>query len=256
MNAVVEATPIAQTAAATHAVSVITPAQMLQIAVERNATIEQMERLYALKREFEADEARKALAAAFARFKAEAVQVVKTKAINDGPLKGKKHADLWDVVTASSDVLARFGLSTSWAVTRDEPAWIEVTCTLKHEAGHSESVSLGGEPDTGPGRNKIQARGSTITYLQRYTLMAILGLAAREQDDDGNGGGEGNGRSEAGAQAPSFYDQAAFDANLGQWRVVIKSGRKTADNLIAFIESRGKPLTEAQKQALRSTKID
>lgn len=189
MNAIVEAAPIAQTAAATHAVSVITPAQMLQIAVERNASIEQMERLYALKVQFEADEARKAFNAAFAQFKDAAVQVVKSKKITDGPLKGKMHADLWDVVMAATKPLAEFGLSTAWSITKDEPTWIEITCTLKHAQGHSESVALGGAPDTGPGRNAIQARGSTITYLQRYTLTAILGLAAREQDDDGKGGG-------------------------------------------------------------------
>lgn len=190
MNAVVEATPVAQAAAANHAVSVITPNQMLQLAVERNASIEQMERLYALKVQFEADEAKKAFNAAFAQFKAAAVQVIKTKKITDGPLKGKMHADLWDVVMAATKPLAEFGLSTAWTITKDEKDWIEVTCTLKHERGHSESVGLGGAPDTGPGRNAIQARGSTITYLQRYTLTAILGLAAREQDDDGKGGAD------------------------------------------------------------------
>jgi hypothetical protein len=29
--------------------------------------------------------------------------------------------------------------------------------------------------------------GSTISYLQRYTLLALTGLAAHEQDDDGKG---------------------------------------------------------------------
>jgi hypothetical protein len=201
MNAVVEATPIAQTAAANHAVSVITPNQMLQLAVERNASIEQMERLYALKVQFEADEAKKAFNAAFAQFKAAAVQVIKTKKITDGPLKGKMHADLWDVVMAATKPLAEFGLSTAWTITKDEKDWIEVTCTLKHERGHSESVGLGGAPDTGPGRNAIQARGSTITYLQRYTLTAILGLAAREQDDDGAGGAGEEGQQQ-GADDP------------------------------------------------------
>ena len=65
---------------------------------------------------------------------------------------------------------------------------MEITCTLSHEGGHSESVSMGGPPDTGPGRNAMQARGSTKTYLERYTLTAILGLAAQDADDDGKGG--------------------------------------------------------------------
>ena len=45
---------------------------------------------------------------------------------------------------------------------------------------------MGGAPDTGPGRNAIQARGSSKTYLERYTATAILGLAAQDADKDGN----------------------------------------------------------------------
>lgn len=39
--------------------------------------------------------------------------------------------------------------------------------------------------DTSGSKNSIQAIGSTITYLQRYTLFSILGLASTD-DDDGN----------------------------------------------------------------------
>ena len=48
---------------------------------------------------------------------------------------------------------------------------------------------MGGAPDTGPGRNAIQARGSSKTYLERYTATAILGLAAQDADKDGNDAG-------------------------------------------------------------------
>jgi hypothetical protein len=37
--------------------------------------------------------------------------------------------------------------------------------------------------DDGPGRNAIQQVGSTITYLQRYTLKAALGLAVSHDED-------------------------------------------------------------------------
>jgi len=46
---------------------------------------------------------------------------------------------------------------------------------------------MGAAPDTGPGRNAIQSRASSKSYLERYTATAILGLAAKEADDDGNG---------------------------------------------------------------------
>jgi hypothetical protein len=63
---------------------------------------------------------------------------------------------------------------------------MEVTCTIRHILGHSESVAMGAAPDTGPGRNAIQARGSAKSYLERYTLLAATGMAASDTDNDGN----------------------------------------------------------------------
>src|SRR5207245_959863 len=37
-------------------------------------------------------------------------------------------------------------------------------------------------------KNAVQAVGSTVSYLQRYTLLAGTGMAAADQDDDGRGG--------------------------------------------------------------------
>ena len=39
-------------------------------------------------------------------------------------------------------------------------------------------------------KNAIQAIGSTLTYLQRYSLVQMLGLAAGN-DDDGKAAGDG-----------------------------------------------------------------
>jgi hypothetical protein len=58
-----------------------------------------------------------------------------------------------------------------------------VTCILTHEKGHSEETSLQGPPDTSGSKNSIQAVGSSVTYLCRYTLLAACGLAASEDTD-------------------------------------------------------------------------
>lgn len=193
--------------------SVTTPADLLAMAVSQGADLDKLERLMALQERYEANEARKAFNVAFAEFKAEAVKVIKGTEIKDGPLKGKHHANLHDVVIATAAPLAKHGLTAAWKLTRDEPGSMEVTCVLKHAAGHSESVSMSAAPDTGPGRNAIQARGSAKTYLERYTLMAILGLAASDQDNDGIGAEEIHDdkagdwiRVANGLQTPDDYD--------------------------------------------------
>ena len=61
---------------------------------------------------------------------------------------------------------------------------IKVTCTITHEMGHSESTSLSADPDTSGSKNPIQAIGSTISYLERYTILALCGLATSDIDKD------------------------------------------------------------------------
>jgi len=169
------------------AVAVTNPMQMLASAVQQGMPIETIRELMQLKRDWEADEARKMFNEAFAAFKAEAIVIVKGTTIQDGPLKGKKHANLFDVVEAVTPKLSVHGLTIAWKLTKDEKDWMEVTCTLRHLGGHCESVSMGSAPDMGPGRNAIQARGSAKSYLERYTATAILGLAAKDADNDGAG---------------------------------------------------------------------
>ncbi|MGJ7529815.1 ERF family protein [Variovorax sp. GB1P17] len=156
--------------------------------IQAGGTMDQLRDMLALQKEWEASEALKAYNVAFSDFKAEAVRVLKGKDVTDGPLKGKSYAELHGVVDAVTPALSRHGLSASWKVTRDEPQWIEVTCTLKHVLGHSESVSMGGPPDAGGAKNAIQSRASTVSYLQRYTLKAVCGVAEGGDDNDGNGG--------------------------------------------------------------------
>ena len=169
--------------------SAVTPMQMLQIAVSKGADLAQLEKLMELQERWEKNEARKAYNSAFAAFKSEAVVVIKNVPITDGPLKGKKYADLFGAVDAATPMLSKHGLAATWKITKDEKDWIEVTCTLTHVDGHSESASFGGPPDSGGAKNAMQARASTLSYVQRYTFLAVTGLAAGGTDDDGNGGG-------------------------------------------------------------------
>jgi len=179
MNEVIEAPKTSIAPAAT-------PADLLRIAVEQGADLDKLERLMDLQDRYLAAQAKRSYDEAFAAFKAEAVKIIKGKSVNDGPLKGKSYAELHDVVNAVTPALSRHGLSSSWKLTKDEKDWMEVTCYLRHVGGHEESVSMGGPPDMGGAKNAIQARASTKTYLERYTLKAITGLSEQDDDNDGN----------------------------------------------------------------------
>lgn len=139
-------------------------------------------------RQDRAEAAARAFAAAMAGFKAESVKVIRNRDIKDGPLKGKKHADLFSVVDAATQALSKHGLSATWRTVSDSHDWITIACVIKHVDGHSEETQFGGPIDTGPGRNAIQARKSSVSYLNRITLLLALGLAEQDADDDGAGG--------------------------------------------------------------------
>jgi len=190
MNALAqsEVTTLGQVQATRDALSIqqTSPAAIMLQALAQGSSIADIGRMMDLQERYESREAEKLFNVAFAGFKAEAVKIIKGKKVTAGPLAGKSYAELHDVVDAVTPALSSNGLSAAWKITKDEKDWLEVTCTLKHVGGHSDSVSMGGPPDAGGAKNAIQARASTVSYLQRYTLKAITGLSETDDDNDGN----------------------------------------------------------------------
>jgi hypothetical protein len=159
----------------------MTPMQMLQIAVAKGVDTEQIKQLMDLQREWKADRAREAFVTAMSAFRGEAMEVVKRKTVSFDQTS-YKHATLADLVAVAAPKLSEHGLSHRWETKQEGPA-ITVRCIVTHELGHSEYAELTAAPDTSGKKNAIQALGSTVTYLQRYTFTAITGLAAKDDDD-------------------------------------------------------------------------
>ena len=164
------------------------PMDLIRDALARGTDLETVKELRSLAVEMDQWQARKAFNEAFAAFKAEAVIIERNRRVTDGPLKGRSYAELVSFVDAATPALSAHGLSASWEITRDEKDWIEVTCVVEHVLGGSKRVKLGGPPDTGGAKNVLQARISTVTYLERATFKAACGLAEQGDDDDGRGG--------------------------------------------------------------------
>ncbi|MCR4319720.1 MAG: ERF family protein [Candidatus Brocadiaceae bacterium] len=165
----------------------ITPMSMLNMAVSQGADLDKLEKLMALQERWEANEARKAFSEALTAFKAEPLTIDKDKHVKFGNTE-YNHATLGNVCNIIGAALSKHGLSYRWNTEQNEGK-IKVSCVLMHVKGHSESISLEAVADTSGAKNGIQAIGSTVSYLQRYTLLAITGTATQEQDDDGRGAG-------------------------------------------------------------------
>lgn len=182
--------PRAAVPAVSATTSAVTPMQMLQIAVERGADLDMLSKLMDLQERWEAGEARKAFVLALNAFKADPPTITKNKHVAFESERTKKmteydHATLDQVCRAVAGKLSEHGLSHSWDIEQPDGGMIAVTCVLTHALGHSERVTLKAGRDESGGKNNIQAVASTVSYLQRYTLLSATGLATTDGDDDG-----------------------------------------------------------------------
>lgn len=164
-----------------------TPMDMLARALDRGADLTVLEKLMDLQERHDKAQARKAFDAAVSDAKSEIPVIKKNR---EGHNK-KKYADLAAFAAAVDPVLAKHGLSYRYRSRQDGGA-IFVTCILAHRDGHNEEVTLSGGADNTGNKNSIQAIGSTLTYMQRYTLSLAMGLAATEDDDGQAAGGDGS----------------------------------------------------------------
>lgn len=156
----------------------MTPMDLLARALERGDGIDMIEKLMDLQDRHEQKAARRAFDAAVAGAKAKIKPVVKNRKGNNS-----KYADLSAYAKEVDPILAEFGLSYRYRSQQDGA--IAITCILSHRDGHSEETTLSGGADTSGSKNAIQAIGSTVEYLKRYTLTLALGLSSSEADDDG-----------------------------------------------------------------------
>lgn len=184
----------------------ITPLDLIRQAVDSGADIDKLEKLLQLEREWKADKAREAYVEAMNDFRAEAIQVVRTKEGHN-----YKYAPLSEVLAIAVPKLAQHGLSHRWETKQGENGGIEVTCIVTHSLGHSERTSLMAAPDTSGSKNAVQAIGSTVTYLERYTFMAATGLASGDQDDDGLGASADTIPDEQAATIKDLLEQSKAD---------------------------------------------
>jgi hypothetical protein len=93
-----------------------------------------------------------------------------------------KYATLGTILTDVKPVLSQHGFTTRWR-TEMEGQVIRVTCELRHRSGHIEENWLSGPPDSRGGKTQMQAIGSTVSYLSRYTLIASLGITTGDMPD-------------------------------------------------------------------------
>lgn len=164
---------------------------MINHVVTGGGDVEKLRELLALKREHDADVARRAFHEAFAAAQAEIPTVVRNR---ENKHTRSTYADLAAIEQAVMPVVARRGLSVRfYPVKSDVQGHYGVDCVVSHQMGHSETYHAD-VPADGAGmqgsanKTATHAFGSTMTYGRRYLLCMIFNIATGD-DDDGNGAG-------------------------------------------------------------------
>ena len=117
------------------------------------------------------------------------------------PFFNSRYAGLPEVVSHTTPVLTKHGLSVMQFVTYIEGYGDALTTYVAHTSGQFIADTM---PLHLP-KNDPQGQGSAITYARRYAYMAALGIVA-DDDDDGNAAAKGSYQQ---APKPSLNQRVA-----------------------------------------------
>lgn len=159
------------------------------------------------------------LATALAKAQSAFEPIERTRTVTVRSDKGNytfAYAPLDVVLAATMPALTANGLSLTSLIVRGGRA---LRTLLLHESGEFLAVEMEMPETQGP-----QKFGSALTYLRRYSIVALLGVAS-EEDDDGNAA-EGNNiersqerpRRQAPSSQPPAARQQAVKTSEGQER--------------------------------------
>ena len=132
-----------------------------------------------------------------------------------------KYADLAEVLNTVRPVMSKHGISIS-----QFPAFEQGIASVETIVMHASGEWLSGISSAPVTKQDAQGVGSALTYLRRYSLAAIAGIA--QEDDDGNSA-VGGGQRQQQAPAPKAFD---FDGAVS----AIKSA-KTADTINKYVQA-------------------
>lgn len=186
----------------------ISPLEMISNAVASGRDVTELEKLMDLEERWNARQSKQAYLSALSEFQSKCPVI---KNLKQG--HNYKYAPIGDIVAQVKDLLASCGLSYRFEQSQNGPE-VTVTCVTTHKDGHSEQLTMSATPDKSGSKNDVQAIGSTITYLRRYSFTGAFGIVTADEDSDG--------RVEA---------ASGVTANDKTWVRAIKSGQQSLEDI-------------------------
>lgn len=148
--------------------------------------VTKLQALLDMQKQVVAAEAKRVFQVALHSAQREMPRVSKLGTIDTG--KGIMKFARWsDIDLVLRPIMERHGFALSFTSDAREGGGAVVTATLQHLLGHEMTASMSLPLDTGPGRNNLQALGSTLSYGKRYLAEMLFNIVRIDEDNDGNG---------------------------------------------------------------------
>lgn len=159
--------------------------QFITKAIETNVPVETLERLFELRKQVKAEQAKEAFDTAMSNFQGMCPIIEKTKQVKNasGALL-YSYAPLEAIVSQAKDSIKSNGFSYAIQTETGENK-VKVTCIVKHELGHSEPSSV--EVPIGTKTNIMSAPqvvASALTFAKRYAFCNAFGILTGDEDTD------------------------------------------------------------------------
>jgi hypothetical protein len=162
---------------------------LMQMLNNPDIPADKMEVMLKMRRELLTDQAREAFMEHFAALSAELPQVERdgtVALVKDGREVGRyAFTTIENMDTILRPLLAKHGFAISFASV-DNKESITITGTLSGW-GWERTSTYTLPPDAGPGRNALQARGSSRRYAKRYIVDDLVNVVRKGKDDDAKG---------------------------------------------------------------------
>lgn len=161
-----------------------------RLALNPEVPVDKLERIMAMQERILAHNAKSEFDAAFAVMQGELPIITERGEIEvDGKVRSK-YARYEDIIEVVRPIMGRHGFGLRHKNETLPAGKFRIVGILSHRAGHAETDEFEFGADTSGKKNDVQAIGSTRSYGQRYTTIALLNIVTRGTDDNGKAAGQ------------------------------------------------------------------
>lgn len=189
-------------------------ATIVRLSQDPTVDVAKLQALLAMQERMEAREAEVEFSRALHAAQAEIPPVSKNGTVELGQGKGSyAFATYEDVMKVLQPIMDKHGFTVTFDMAERSVQGGGAVMTGKlTKGGHSVTASIPLALDAGPGRNNLQAMGSTASYGRRYVLELLFNIVRTGADDDGRRGGTKLVTTEQAAEIDTLLRETKTDA--------------------------------------------